>query len=102
MGALGQIVFDLSLARGLDYYTGVIYEAVLHVGGSARGCGAGRVCEARDGSVGECRRRELDCLTDVDNKAVVCGGRAWAVGSKGRAVWTAVSGVDSRERCGQP
>eukprot|EP00850_Spirogloea_muscicola_P000396 SM000001S04798 [mRNA] locus=s1:2233345:2238292:- [translate_table: standard] len=25
---LGRIVFDLSLARGLDYYTGVIYEAV--------------------------------------------------------------------------
>lgn len=24
-----EIVFDLSLARGLDYYTGVIYEAVL-------------------------------------------------------------------------
>lgn len=23
------ILFDLSLARGLDYYTGVIYEAVL-------------------------------------------------------------------------
>lgn len=29
MGALDSIVFDLSLARGLDYYTGVIYEAVL-------------------------------------------------------------------------
>lgn len=29
MGALGGVVFDLSLARGLDYYTGVIYEAVL-------------------------------------------------------------------------
>ncbi|KAL6767539.1 TSH1 [Auxenochlorella protothecoides x Auxenochlorella symbiontica] len=29
MGALANIVFDLSLARGLDYYTGVIYEAVL-------------------------------------------------------------------------
>eukprot|EP00963_Diacronema_lutheri_P006355 scaffold544_cov320-Pavlova_lutheri.AAC.69 len=28
MGALGRIHFDLSLARGLDYYTGVIYEAV--------------------------------------------------------------------------
>uniref|UniRef100_A0A0D9WCX2 Histidine--tRNA ligase, cytoplasmic n=1 Tax=Leersia perrieri TaxID=77586 RepID=A0A0D9WCX2_9ORYZ len=26
--AIGKIVFDLSLARGLDYYTGVIYEAV--------------------------------------------------------------------------
>lgn len=31
MGALGSIVLDLSLARGLDYYTGVIYEAVLKV-----------------------------------------------------------------------
>lgn len=25
---LDKVVFDLSLARGLDYYTGVIYEAV--------------------------------------------------------------------------
>lgn len=29
MGALQQFSFDLSLARGLDYYTGVIYEALL-------------------------------------------------------------------------
>jgi histidyl-tRNA synthetase len=29
MGALGSITLDLSLARGLDYYTGLIYEAVL-------------------------------------------------------------------------
>ena len=28
-GALERIRFDLSLARGLDYYTGVIFEAVL-------------------------------------------------------------------------
>jgi histidyl-tRNA synthetase len=28
MGCLERISFDLSLARGLDYYTGVIYEAV--------------------------------------------------------------------------
>eukprot|EP00054_Salpingoeca_dolichothecata_P019034 m.118007 g.118007 ORF g.118007 m.118007 type:complete len:580 (-) comp23105_c0_seq1:83-1822(-) len=28
-GALDHVSFDLSLARGLDYYTGVIYEAVL-------------------------------------------------------------------------
>ncbi|KAJ2847284.1 Cytoplasmic and mitochondrial histidine tRNA synthetase [Coemansia brasiliensis] len=26
---LDQVVFDMSLARGLDYYTGIIYEAVL-------------------------------------------------------------------------
>lgn len=25
---LNKVVFDLSLARGLDYYTGVIFEAV--------------------------------------------------------------------------
>lgn len=28
MGKLNKISFDMSLARGLDYYTGVIYEAV--------------------------------------------------------------------------
>jgi histidyl-tRNA synthetase len=32
MGALQSVSFDLSLARGLDYYTGVIYEAVLVMG----------------------------------------------------------------------
>ncbi|THD27341.1 Histidyl-tRNA synthetase [Fasciola hepatica] len=29
LGILDRVRFDLSLARGLDYYTGVIYEAVL-------------------------------------------------------------------------
>lgn len=29
LGLEKKIIFDLSLARGLDYYTGVIYEAVL-------------------------------------------------------------------------
>lgn len=29
LGLQNEIIFDLSLARGLDYYTGVIYEAVL-------------------------------------------------------------------------
>ena len=29
MGSLPFVSFDLSLARGLDYYTGVIYEVVL-------------------------------------------------------------------------
>lgn len=40
MGALGSLSLDLSLARGLDYYTGVIYEAVLqgaNVGSIAAG-----------------------------------------------------------------
>lgn len=29
MGALHRITLDLSLARGLDYYTGLVYEAIL-------------------------------------------------------------------------
>eukprot|EP00879_Flechtneria_rotunda_P023604 GHRR01024971.1.p1 GENE.GHRR01024971.1~~GHRR01024971.1.p1 ORF type:complete len:278 (+),score=104.36 GHRR01024971.1:801-1634(+) len=48
MGALGPISFDLSLARGLDYYTGVIYEAVLE-GGNVGSIAAGawiRLCPA--------------------------------------------------------
>lgn len=28
-GVEDKVVFDLSLARGLDYYTGIIYEAIL-------------------------------------------------------------------------
>ena len=48
MQALDNILFDFSLARGLDYYTGLIYEAVLT--GSDRGsiAGGGRY----DGLVG--------------------------------------------------
>jgi len=42
MGALDQIIFDLSLARGLDYYTGVIYEAVLKGGGVGSIAAGGR------------------------------------------------------------
>lgn len=37
MGSIGSISFDMSLARGLDYYTGVIYEAVLTDGTSSMG-----------------------------------------------------------------
>jgi histidyl-tRNA synthetase len=37
MSSLPYISFDLSLARGLDYYTGVIYEAVLTDGTSQVG-----------------------------------------------------------------
>mmetsp|Transcript_59928 Transcript_59928/g.82005 ORF Transcript_59928/g.82005 Transcript_59928/m.82005 type:complete len:539 (-) Transcript_59928:329-1945(-) len=37
MGSLDYVSFDLSLARGLDYYTGVIYECVFTGGGPAVG-----------------------------------------------------------------
>lgn len=39
----GRVIFDLSLARGLDYYTGIIYEGVLmNSGGIGSICGGGR------------------------------------------------------------
>jgi len=42
LGCLHRMSFDLSLARGLDYYTGVIFEAVLLDKGTALGSiGAG-------------------------------------------------------------
>lgn len=37
MGSLSSVSLDMSLARGLDYYTGVIYEAVLTEGTSQVG-----------------------------------------------------------------
>jgi histidyl-tRNA synthetase len=41
MGALPNISFDLSLARGLDYYTGVIYEAIQTSGSKVGSIAAG-------------------------------------------------------------
>lgn len=36
MGAADKISFDLSLARGLDYYTGVIYECIVNAGAASK------------------------------------------------------------------
>ena len=50
-----QVSFDLSLARGLDYYTGVIYEAVLKgttVNGEEIGVGSVAGGGRYDGLVG--------------------------------------------------
>ena len=65
MGVIDQVVFDLSLARGLDYYTGLIYEVTVdpttqqqqpaQVGSIAAG---GRY----DGLVGMYGRRPLPCV----------------------------------------
>lgn len=42
LGVLDYVSLDLSLARGLDYYTGVIYEAVCHEGEVGSVAGGGR------------------------------------------------------------
>ncbi|KAI6661375.1 Histidyl-tRNA synthetase, cytoplasmic [Oopsacas minuta] len=62
---IGQFVtFDMSLARGLDYYTGVIYEAVL-IGGHKYEVGSVAAGGRYDGLVG---------MFDVKNRAVPCVG----------------------------
>ncbi|XP_050307999.1 histidine--tRNA ligase, cytoplasmic isoform X2 [Anthonomus grandis grandis] len=63
-----NVSFDLSLARGLDYYTGVIYEAVL----------LGDVSKGEEVSVGSVagggRYDNLVGMFDVKNKQVPCVG----------------------------
>lgn len=63
-----RVLFDLSLARGLDYYTGVIYEAVL-LGDSTKGE------DVLVGSVaGGGRYDNLVGMFDTKNKQVPCVG----------------------------
>lgn len=71
LGIENKILFDLSLARGLDYYTGVIYECVLkgHPIGDA---------DAEGGSVGSVagggRYDNLVGMFDPKGKQVPCVG----------------------------
>ncbi|KAK9875781.1 hypothetical protein WA026_009573 [Henosepilachna vigintioctopunctata] len=69
LGTLDAVSFDLSLARGLDYYTGVIYEAVL-IGKDSK--------EGDDISVGSVagggRYDNLVGMFDSKNKNVPCVG----------------------------
>ncbi|XP_076065865.1 histidine--tRNA ligase isoform X2 [Oratosquilla oratoria] len=68
-----KLVFDMSLARGLDYYTGVIYEAVLK-------------CELNDGGEGTVgsvagggRYDELVGMFDPKKKTVPCVGVSFGI-----------------------
>lgn len=70
-GVGGRVVFDLSLARGLDYYTGVIYEAVLKVDEKSKK----RKEEETVGSVaGGGRYDNLVGMFDTKGKQVPCVG----------------------------
>ncbi|XP_032598179.1 histidine--tRNA ligase, cytoplasmic isoform X1 [Drosophila grimshawi] len=78
-----RISFDLSLARGLDYYTGVIYEGVLKVDPSPAGSPAkssqnGEQAMEQGGTVGSVagggRYDNLVGMFDPRGKAVPCVG----------------------------
>ena len=62
-----QVSFDLSLARGLDYYTGVIYEAVLKgvkVKGEEVGVGSVAGGGRYDGLVGMFDAKGMSTIVD--------------------------------------
>ncbi|KAM6056408.1 histidine--tRNA ligase, cytoplasmic-like [Chlamydotis macqueenii] len=99
-GITGKISFDLSLARGLDYYTGVIFEAVLlqqendHVEESVSVgsvAGGGRY----DGLVGmfDPKGRKVPCVgvsIGIERIFSILEQRAKAAGEKVRATETEV------------
>jgi len=72
MGVLDKVSFDLSLARGLDYYTGVIYEAVLkgHTNAQTKGEEATGVGSVAGGG----RYDDLVGMFDAKGRKVPCVG----------------------------
>ncbi|XP_053735528.1 histidine--tRNA ligase isoform X2 [Synchiropus splendidus] len=74
-----KVVFDLSLARGLDYYTGIIYEAVLGQGGvpvvtTDAQNGAGDECVSVGSVAGGGRYDGLVGMFDPKGRKVPCVG----------------------------
>ncbi|KAK2169760.1 hypothetical protein LSH36_7g11026 [Paralvinella palmiformis] len=72
-GILDQVSFDLSLARGLDYYTGVIYEAILK-GQSAPSENGGSEPVGVGSVAGGGRYDDLVGMFDAKGKKVPCVG----------------------------
>ncbi|KAK7900904.1 Cytoplasmic and mitochondrial histidine tRNA synthetase [Exophiala xenobiotica] len=78
-GALDKLSFDLSLARGLDYYTGVIYEVVTE--GSAPVIADGGAVAQETHKQGKKEKKVLDEDEDRSNDpsvgigSVAAGGR---------------------------
>ena len=69
-GVLDKVQFDLSLARGLDYYTGVIYEAILKGGSNDHQIEVPAVGSVAGGG----RYDELVGMFDAKGKQVPCVG----------------------------
>ncbi|CAL8115234.1 unnamed protein product [Orchesella dallaii] len=62
-----RVVFDLSLARGLDYYTGVIYEAILETSAGEESLAVGSIA-------GGGRYDNLVGMFDANKRKVPCVG----------------------------
>lgn len=85
MGALPRFSFDLSLARGLDYYTGVIYEAILTDPAAGVGsiAGGGRCCRSCAEKLPTSTVSSMSCVIDEAQAWSVRSGRAQDVSTKG-------------------
>ncbi|XP_027223750.2 histidine--tRNA ligase isoform X1 [Penaeus vannamei] len=73
LGCDTYLVFDMGLARGLDYYTGVIYEAVLKAG--QEGGEEGTVGSVAGGG----RYDQLVGMFDPKKKTVPCVGVSFGI-----------------------
>ena len=64
MGVIDKVSFDLSLARGLDYYTGLIYEVVIAGNNTSQLAQVGSIAAGGryDDLVGMYGRRPLPCV----------------------------------------
>ncbi|XP_063702859.1 histidine--tRNA ligase [Culicoides brevitarsis] len=69
-----QILFDLSLARGLDYYTGVIYEAVLKSDVPVKSASGNEECGIIGSVAGGGRYDNLVGMFDQKKRQVPCVG----------------------------
>lgn len=75
VGASGQVLFDLSLARGLDYYTGMIFEAVGVEAVSIKGSQGSSSATKKCGSIaGGGRYDNLVGMFKRNKKQVPCVG----------------------------
>ncbi|CAB3999508.1 histidine--tRNA ligase, cytoplasmic-like isoform X2 [Paramuricea clavata] len=101
-GILDKVSFDMSLARGLDYYTGVIYEAILEPESITKNevgdaCGVGSVAGGGryDDLVGmfAAKGRKVPCVgvsIGIERIFAILEAKAKASGSKQRTTKTCV------------
>ncbi|XP_064633027.1 histidine--tRNA ligase, cytoplasmic-like [Lineus longissimus] len=106
-GVLDRVSFDLSLARGLDYYTGVIYEGALkgqftNASGELVGVGSVAGGGRYDGLVGmfDAKGKPTPCVgfsIGVERVFSVLEAREMAAGKKTRTTETEVYVVSAQK-----
>ncbi|KAJ7239759.1 hypothetical protein B0H12DRAFT_1204160 [Mycena haematopus] len=105
-GVLDKISFDLSLARGLDYYTGIIYEAVVEASappGFKASATAAAPTPAPDAPKKKAKKPKADDEEEIDESQVGVG----SIAAGGRydglvGMFTAAAAADGKKVTGLP